>query len=54
MNTLDHDVQLKNQSYLNLKKRKERGCTEPMYGKKAKCVIKIVPQDKKCKTFPNG
>ena len=33
------------------KTRKERGCTEPMYGKKAKCVIKIVPQDKKCKTF---
>lgn len=33
------------------KTRKERGCTEPMYGKKAKCIIKIVPQEKKCKTF---
>lgn len=30
---------------------KEKGCTEPLYGKKAKCVIKIVPQEEKCKTF---
>ena len=33
------------------KKGKEKGCTEPLYGKKSKCVIKIVPSDKKCKTF---
>ncbi len=33
------------------KKQKEKGCTEPLYGKKSKCVIKIVPSDKKCKTF---
>ena len=32
-------------------KRKEKGCTEPLIGKKAKCVIKIVPQTEKCKTF---
>lgn len=32
-------------------KRREKGCTEPLYGKKAKCVIKIVPQDTKCKTM---
>ena len=32
-------------------KKKERGCTEPLYGKKAKCVIKIVPQDTKCDTL---
>ena len=31
--------------------RKEKGCTEPIYGQKSKCVIKIVPQKKKCKTF---
>ena len=31
--------------------KKEKGCTEPLYGKKAKCVIKIVPQEDKCKTF---
>lgn len=23
----------------------EKGCTQPLYGKKSKCVIKIVPQD---------
>ena len=33
------------------KKKKEKGCTEPLYGKKAKCVIKIVPHDEKCKTL---
>ena len=32
-------------------KAKEKGCTEPLYGKKAKCVIKIVPQDEKCDTM---
>ena len=32
-------------------KKKETGCTEPLYGKKAKCIIKIVPQEKKCKTL---
>lgn len=30
---------------------KEKGCTEPIYGEKAKCVLKIVPQDTKCETF---
>ena len=30
---------------------KEKGCTEPLYGKKSKCVIKIVPQDEKVETF---
>lgn len=32
-------------------KIKEKGCTTPMYGKKSKCIIKIVPQEEKCKTF---
>jgi hypothetical protein len=30
---------------------KEKGCTEPLYGKKSKCIIKIVPQDEKVETF---
>ncbi len=30
---------------------KEAGCTVPLYGKKSKCIIKIVPKEKKCKTF---
>ena len=33
------------------KRRKEKGCTEPLVGKKAKCVLKIVPQENKCSTF---
>ena len=32
-------------------KKKEKGCTEPLYGKKSKCIIKIVPQEEKCKTM---
>jgi hypothetical protein len=39
---------LKNRTRKNIK---EKGCTEPLYGKKAKCVIKIVPQDEKVETF---
>jgi hypothetical protein len=35
----------------NKKKKKEKGCIEPLYGKKSKCVIKIVPKDKKVPTF---
>jgi len=31
--------------------KKETGCVEPLYGKKSKCVIKIVPQETKVKTF---
>jgi Erv1 / Alr family len=28
----------------NFSKKKEKGCTEPLYGHKAKCVLSIVPQ----------
>jgi hypothetical protein len=35
----------------NEKNTKEKGCTEPLYGKKSKCVIKIVPQEEKQATF---
>ena len=31
--------------------KKEKGCTEPLYGKKAKCVINIVPQSHPSKTL---
>jgi len=34
-----------------LKKEKEKGCTEPLYGKKSKCIIKIVPQESNDKSF---
>ena len=36
---------------MNNKTKKEKGCTEPLVGEKSKCVIKIVPQRYKCKTF---
>ena len=36
---------------LKNKKRKESGCTEPLYGEKSKCVLQIVPQTEKCDTF---
>jgi hypothetical protein len=31
--------------------KKEKGCTEPLYGVKSKCVLNIVPKDSKIKTF---
>jgi hypothetical protein len=34
-----------------LKKGSEKGCTEPLYGKKSKCVINIVPQEDKSATL---
>jgi len=33
------------------KRKKEKGCTEPLYGKKSKCIINIVPQEDKSAAF---
>lgn len=33
------------------KKKKEKGCTEPIVGEKSKCVINIVPKKEKVDTF---
>jgi hypothetical protein len=33
------------------KNRKEKGCTEPLYGEKSKCVLRIVPQNEKCQSL---
>jgi hypothetical protein len=33
------------------RRKKEKGCTEPLYGKKSKCVINIVPQEDKRATL---
>jgi len=30
---------------------KEKGCTEPLYGKKSKCIINIVPQEERGATI---
>ena len=32
-------------------RKKEKGCVEPLYGEKSKCILHIVPSKKKCKTF---
>ena len=32
-------------------RKKEKGCVVPLNGKKSKCIIQIVPVEKKCKTF---
>ena len=37
--------------YLNKTIKKESGCTKPLYGKKAKCLLRIVPQEDKEPTF---
>jgi hypothetical protein len=37
-----------NKTKKNKKNKKEKGCTVPLYGKKAKCVLNIVPQEKRC------
>jgi hypothetical protein len=29
----------------------EKGCTEPLYGVKSKCVLNIIPKDTKCKSL---
>jgi len=43
------DIKLKNKT--RKCKKKEDGCTKPLYGKKAKCLIRIVPDEKKAKTL---
>ena len=48
-------VQPSNHNNSNLNKTKKRrghkGCTEPLYGKYSKCVMKIVPQDAPTETL---
>tara|TARA_B110000967_G_C18642751_1_gene439359 strand:- start:54 stop:638 length:585 start_codon:yes stop_codon:yes gene_type:complete len=41
----------KNSIKNNKSKILEKGCVKPLYGKKSKCVISIVPKETKCKTF---
>ena len=33
------------------RKKKDLGCVVPLYGQKAKCVLQIVPEEKKCDTL---
>jgi len=41
----------KNSKNKSNKSNKEKGCTEPLYGKKSKCLINIVPIEDKRATF---
>lgn len=45
--------QIKKEKHTNKthKHKKESGCVDPLYGKKAKSVISIVPQTLRCKTL---
>ena len=47
----NNDIKKRTFKTKTVKRKKEKGCTEPLVGKKAKCIIKIVPQKKKCETF---
>lgn len=49
--TLDAPKLFKIQKTIKNKGGKEKGCTEPLYGKKSKCIIKIVPQEEKGETM---
>lgn len=45
---VDDKPKVFNYSELKTKKTKnEKGCTEPLYGKKARCILNIVPQEEK-------
>lgn len=46
-----HKVKTESNKLNKTKKNKEKGCTEPLYGTKSKCVINIVPQENKNETF---
>ena len=44
---VDKNPKIFKYSEIKTKKNSEKGCTEPLYGKKARCILNIVPQDKK-------
>ena len=49
---LKHTSKTKTKTNIKGGKEKEKGCTEPLYaGQKAKCIIKIVPQEERGDTF---
>ena len=36
---------------ITTRKKKEKGCSVPLHGKKSRCIIKIVPQERKGNSF---
>lgn len=47
----DIGLLLKNTEKNKTRKLKEKGCTDPLYGTKSKCIIKIVPLETKEETL---
>lgn len=47
----DIGLLLKDTEKNKTRKRKEKGCTDPLYGTKSKCIIKIVPLETKEETL---
>ena len=43
--------ELKDKIFDYSKTKKEKGCVEPLYGIKSKCILKVVPQKSRHKTF---
>ena len=46
-----HSASISSTNKTRKKTKKEKGCTTPLYGKKSKCVMSIVPLNTKCETF---
>ena len=49
--TNDKKFNLQKMKNITKKNKKEKGCTEPLYGAKSKCIVKIVPNTTKGKSF---
>jgi hypothetical protein len=43
--------ELKKKKTIKKMEKGEKGCTEPLYGEKSKCVLRIVPQTEKCESL---
>jgi len=54
LNVIKAKTRLFNKTMKKHYKMSEKGCIEPLYGKKTKCILKIVPQDEKCESFQEG
>jgi hypothetical protein len=42
---------LENPTKIKKEETKEKGCTEPLYGLKSKCVLNIIPKDNRISSF---
>jgi hypothetical protein len=44
-------TQKKKNKIFQTRSAKHKGCTQPLFGEKSKCILKIVPQTTSCETF---